>query len=357
MDWSRPYTARWRAYEVDRDTWADADAIPGIFSASIEHDVSALTGIDPSSSTEAPLIDSGTMEFDAQPNTSFGERYARLVMVAEQDGEHARVEVATLLCTSASGTVSHGRDTLQVQGNSVLYPASVAVMERGAYIPKGTDCMEWVRSQLASVLHAPVVSWGSFTLSDDYVLDVGCTVLSAAWSVLGAGGKTIQIDGHGTVYLKNKPSVPDLELSKANISLLQPSVSHDLDWSSVPNRYVAIDGKDMATATNTWRSSPTSTVTRGYRHDAPIDTSPALVDNESLSHYAARKLEELSTIYDARTYVREWYPGVMVGSIVRGSVASVGLDGDLRVERQSITCGSGITVEERAVKEVKAWWM
>ena len=62
-------------------------------------------------------------------------------------------------------------------------------------------------------------------------------------------------------------------------------------------------------------------------------------------------------MYDARTYVREWYPGVMVGPIVRGSVASVGLDGDMRVERQSITCGAGITVEERAVKEVKAWRM
>ena len=55
--------------------------------------------------------------------------------------------------------------------------------------------------------------------------------------------------------------------------------------------------------------------------------------------------------------MREWYPGVLVGSVVRGSVSSVGLDGDMRVERQSITCGAGITVEERAVKEVKAWWM
>ena len=187
MDWSRPYIAKWRAYEVDKDTWADGDPISGVFSASIEHDISALTGVDPADSTEAPLIDSGTIEFDARPNAGFSERYVRLVMAAEQDGERTRVEVATLLCTSSSGVISHGRDTLQVQGNSVLYPASVALMERGAYVPKGMNCMEWVRSQLASVLHAPVVASGGFTLAENYVLDVGCSVRRGRCSALAAG--------------------------------------------------------------------------------------------------------------------------------------------------------------------------
>lgn len=345
MDWSRPYSAKWRAYEVDRDTWADGEMIAGAYGATIEHD----------GTSEASLIDSGTIQLDMLPNGSFGERYVRLVMVAEQDDDDARVEVATLLCTSSRGTISRGSDSVELDGRSVLYPASVAIMERGAYVPKKTNCVEWCRTRLTEVLHAPVVTSGSFTLSDDYVVDIGSTVLAAVWGVLDAGGWTIQIDGHGTVYLRKKPTTPALELSRANVSLLQPSVTHELDWSEVPNRYIATDADGtFGVATNTWRSSPTSTYTRGYRHDV-MDTSPALVDGETIGHYARRKLEELSTIPDRRTYSREWYPGVLVGSLVRGSVASVGLDGDMRVERQSLTCGAGIVVSEQASKEVKAW--
>lgn len=345
MDWSRPYSAKWRAYEVDRDTWADGAMIQGAYGATIEHDATS----------DAPLIDSGTIQIDTFPNASFGERYVRLVMVAEQDDDKARVEVATLLCTSSHSTISRGSETMELDGRSVLYPASVAVMDRGAYVPKKTNCVEWCRARLSEVLHAPVVASGSFTLSDDYVADMGTTVLAAVWEVLGTGGWTIQIDGHGTVRIRKLPAEPSLELSRANVTLLQPSVTLERDWSEVPNRYIAVDADgSRGIATNTWKSSPTSTVTRGYRHDV-MDTSPALVDGETIGHYARRKLEELSTIPDRRTYSREWYPDVLVGSLVRGSVASVGLDGDLRVERQSLTCGAGIVVSEQASKEVKAW--
>lgn len=344
MDWTRGYSARWRAYEVDRDTWADGAPIEGVDSAQVERDA---TG-------EAPLLESGTISLTTRPGADFGERYVRLVMVAEQDGGKERVEVCTLLCSASSGSVDRGADVVQLDGRSVLYPASVALMDRGAYVPKGMDGAQWAVEQLEGVLQAPVRKDASFTLSEHYVLDVGCSVLQAVWLVLAAGGRTLRIDGNGTVHVCDRPTEPALELTRARARLLRPGVTHALDWSGVPNRYVAVDGSKTAVATNTLNGSPTSTVTRGYRHDV-VDDSPVLVDGESLTDYARRRLEELSTVPDTRSYAREWWPGVTVGSLVRGSVSSDGLDGDMRVTRQSLACGRGITVTEESTREVSAW--
>ena len=63
----------------------------------------------------------------------------------------------------------------------------------------------------------------------------------------------------------------------------------------------------------------------------------------------------MSTVRDERTYTREWWPGVHPGDIVRGSLASAGLDGDMRVSAQSFECGAGIVVTENAYGEVRTW--
>lgn len=349
MDWTRGYSCKWRAYEVDTATWADGTQLPNIVSASVERDVT----------DDAPLIESGSIQITAQPNVEFGERYVRLVMIAEQDGGKARVEVATLLCSSSSGTIERGADTLELTGKSVLWPASTTKIKRGEYLPKGMNGAEWCRARLADTIQAPVKCHASFRLNDYFVLDVGQSVLEAVWLVLKSGNCCIQIDGDGTVHIRKlldgtNPDDIALTLNRANARLLSPGISHELDWSEVPNRYVAIDGNKTATVTNTWKSSPTSTVTRGYLYEE-VDMSPVCVDGESLSDYAKRRLEEVSTARDVRSYVREWWPDVHPFSLVGGSIGTSGLDADMRVERQSYECGHGIRVTEQAAREVKAW--
>ena len=76
---------------------------------------------------------------------------------------------------------------------------------------------------------------------------------------------------------------------------------------------------------------------------------------ETLTAYAQRRLEEESMVYDVRTYTREWWPDIFPFSVVRGSLASVDLDGDLRVVSQTLTCGLGITVEEQSRRETYTW--
>lgn len=166
----------------------------------------------------------------------------------------------------------------------------------------------------------------------------------------------MQIDGHGTVHVTPMPEDPSLELGHANARLLIPGVSRDIDTSEVPNHYVAVDGDQTAEATNDDPTSETSTVARGYVDDGDSpDTSPKRVNGETLAAYCARMLEEKSVVKDVRQYRREYWPGVHPYSMVRGTMPSVELEGDLRVRRQSLTLGRGIVVEERAEAEVRTW--
>jgi hypothetical protein len=119
----------------------------------------------------------------------------------------------------------------------------------------------------------------------------------------------------------------------------------------VPNRFTALERGEMATAVNE-TGSPASRDARGYWHDE-TDDAPKRVNGETLAAYAARRLEELSIVPDERTYTREWWPGVLPGSVVRGSME--GLSGDMRVESQEIECSHGLTVQEAASREVYAW--
>ncbi len=344
IDWTRGYSARWAAYAVNVPTWADGEALSGVVSASVERDVSS----------EAALVESGTIELDAPVGEGFGERYVRLAMVAEQGGETERVDVCTLLCSCSSGDVDKGVDRLSLDGRSVLWPASRKVLPRGEYVPRGYDCVAWCREMLEGCLAAPVVAEGSFTLTEHYVIDLGSSVLDAVWLVLDAGGWCLQIDGDGTVHVRPRPTEPALVLDDVGARLIVPGVHHELDWSEVPNRYWATDGSNAAVAVNRDPASPTSTVSRGYESDA-YDSSPMLVDGEDLQGYAERMLEERSTVHDVRSYVREWWPGVTCYSVVRGTLPSIALDGDLVVERQSLECGHGIKVSEQAYREVRSW--
>ena len=345
IDWSAGYRCEdWRAYLVDTRTWADSGMVAGISSLSVERTIDG----------EAPLLESGSLVVDRVPGERLVEGYWRIAMLAVQDGETERVDLCTLLVQSSTGTVERGVDALSVDGRSVLWPASVSLMEAGSYAPAGSDAVALAASYLRAAVAAPVEVQGSATIDQHVVFDVGSSALQAAWSLLDACGYTIRISGDGTIRILPTPDTPSLELGQASTRLLHPGVSHSLDWSGVPNRYVAVDGSNVAEAVNDDARSPTSIVARGYRHDV-VDTSPVRVDGETLASYARRRLAEESVATDSRTYKREWWPGVRPGDLVRASVADVGLDGDLRVYRQSLECGRGVVVEEEARTEVRSW--
>ncbi|MBR3318772.1 MAG: hypothetical protein IKG21_13230 [Atopobiaceae bacterium] len=348
MDWTRGYTSRIRVYEVDRRTWADRALVAGVASATIARD----------NAGDAPLLESGSMELDRAPGDSFGERYLRLAVIAEQDGARERFDLATLLCSATGGTVERGYDKASVRGQSVLWPASRLHVAIGAWADAGENGAEAAAQMLADAIDAPVEVEGTgFALAARHVFDQGASVLDAAWALLRAGNHDVAIDGAGRVRVRPVPTSPSLELDRAHARLLVPGIRHQLDLAEVPNRYVAVEGASVAIATNDDPNSQTSTVARGFVVDPPdgIDSSPIRVGDESLDGYAERRLLELSVARDERTYSREWWPGVHPGDLVRASLADLMMSGDLRVESQSIDVSHGISVTETACMEVVTW--
>lgn len=336
MDYSQSYSSEWRIYRVNRKTWADADSIDRVESASVTR------------TADGSLLESGRLSVTGE----FERDYYRIVMLAEQGGEVQRVDVATLLFEANGGNLNYGTETHDIEGRSVLYPASTTVITFGQYAPKGYNGALYAAELLEGVINAPISVEGSFTLDVNVVHEIGSTVLEAVWAVLDAGNFVMQIDGHGEVHILPKPTDPALTINNASIRLMANGIDFEADTSEIPNRYVVIDGINVTIATNNDAASDISTVNRGYAVDQ-IDTSPTPINGETYAAYAERKLEEMSVLREERTYQREYAPDVYPYSIVRGSIT--GLDGDYRVDTQDIACGHGITVSEKAYKEIALW--
>ena len=338
MDWTKGYTSTWEVQRMDVGAWAPSGKIGNVAGFSISR----------SCTESVPLLETASMEVDE----GFEDGWYMLSMVAEQ-GAAERVQLGVFLFETESSAYDYGRRTVEAKGYSVLKPADDILMPYGQYAPKGANGAELAGQFLRRCTPAPVVVEEGFTLEGNVVFDVGMSYLAAAWAMLDAGGHCIQLDGDGTVRIIRKPTEPDIELSRLNAAVLVPGVKDATSFSGVPNRYYAVQGAKVATAINDDPASAASFRNRGRWVDA-VDTSPKPVNGESLEQYAARKLKEAASVTKKVTYTREYWPGVRPFSIVRGSMPDVGLEGDLMVMTQSLTCENGVVVPETAGRAVTA---
>ena len=191
MNWGQSYSASWRVFRVNRDTWADADRIEGVSSASFTR------------TADGKLLESGQIEADG----NLLPDYYRIVMTAEQGGDIERVDVATLLANVPKGSTDYNRTVQNAECHSVLYPAEKTTIITGEYAPAGVDGARYAGKLLEDAINAPVKVEGSFILNEHVVHEIGKSVLSAVWNVLNAGGFVIQIDGRGIVHIREKPTV------------------------------------------------------------------------------------------------------------------------------------------------------
>lgn len=337
-DWTSGYAASWSVSYVNPETLADCGDVGGVVSVSVSRN-----GTD-----SVRLLETGQMEIDAD---SLDAAWMRVYMTVDQDGLE-RVPVATMLFERQSSRIEKGQRRITATGRSVLQPAADRAMERGSFVPAGADGAAYAARLLRSCTPFPVEVDGGFTLVDDLVFDLGCSCLKAVWQVLDAGGWCIRIAGDGTVRIAKTPTAPALELDRAHAGLLLPGVDDDFDIVDVPNRVIAAKDGATAIAVNEDGASVTGRPRRGRWVDK-VETSPKLVDGESLEHYAERRLAELSTVTRTYDYEREFWPDVVPYDMVRAALSSNGIEGELRVVKQTLECGRGITVRETAEMEVR----
>ena len=338
-DWMGGYSTGWDVYTVDQGTWADSGKVDGIMSVSIAKDAT----------DDTPLLETGTMQCDGE--APFEWSWCRIYMKAEQESAE-RIPMATLLFERGKVSTSHRSPVCELRGRSVLQPAADMKLSRGLYAASGIDGAAYAGRLLQACTPAPVVVEGSFTLVDDLVFDLGASYLNAVWQLINAANWCIQIGGDGTIYIREKPSEPALELDRAHAGLLIPGVDMTLDLTDVPNRYIAVDNGKTAIAENDDPSLPASYARRG-RWVEEVDSSPTRIDGETLDGYAQRRLTELSTVVREYSYTREWWPDVMPYSLVRATLSEHGIQGELRVVKQDLSCGKGVTVSETSWQEVR----
>lgn len=338
-DYLGGYSSEWEVREVVTGTWGDGPSVEGVVSVSVDR----------SNEDDVPLLETGSMTVDAD---SLPAMWCRVYMRVDQGGSE-RVPMATLLFERTTAHVEKGVRQVTANGRSVLQPAADVKMPYGAFCPAGVDGAAYAGRLISSCTPAPVNVEGSFTLVDDYVFDIGSSNLEAAWKLVKAADWCIQVDGDGMISIRPKPTEPALDLSMANAGLLIPGVDDDFSIADVPNRYFAIDDDKRAEATNEDPDSRASYQARGRWVDV-VDTSPALVDGESLEMYAQRKLAEASVVTRTYSYDREFWPGVVPFSLVKASLPAHGIEGELRVATQRLECGKGVRVTETACEEVRA---
>lgn len=323
---------------VNVDTWASVGTVTNVTEASVSR----------SRKEAAPLIETASLTVDGD----FDDGWYRLSVVVSQGGSE-RVDVGTFLFEASNPSYDYGTTLRTARGSSVLKPVSDQRVLIGEYAPRGADGAEYAAQVIRRCTPAPVEVETSFALGDHVVFGRNATCLQAAWAVLDAGGACIQIDGRGVIHIVQIPIQPSLELSRANASLLLDGIDEEYDVTKVPNRLTVFDGARVVTTANQ-SDGPTSIDARGRIVDETED-SPATLEGETLGAYAVRRLGELRKVMRSRTYGREWADGVVPWSVVRGSMADVGLEGDMSVLSQEVTIGAGIYVSrETAVMEVTA---
>ncbi len=343
-DFSKSFSYTLQVYEVDRTTWADKRLVGRFNSASV-------------SKTNGRMVESANMTMDRSLGESFTEGYYRIAARVTQDGSTERHDIATLYCTSVSGTVDYGVDELTINGLSVLYPAENCVMDFGSYAPQGSDGATFAKDVLGEVLHAPIEVHGSFEIADNHVFDLGAKRLDCVWDVLEAAGWCIQIDERGVVHIRELPTEPINSTTEFDIATISSGIPYGLDWSTVPNRYMVFDGTTLGVWVNDDPKSVVSTKSRGFvrDYDGGVDTNPVLVGGETLDMYCRRMLKSLSVVTHEVTKEREYSDGVYPFSVVRMAVQPTGDMMDMRVTSREIRCDNDLTVSETYAGEVSLW--
>lgn len=316
-------SAAWRVREIDRETWLPFREVACVESARVKRAMGK----------DAPLMESGEMTVTGEVT----EGYYRIEML-RASGRLSNI--ATLLFTPDGSEFDHGVWGGTVTGKSVLTPAEDKKFGPGEYAPNGVDGALYCAGLLRGLIDAPVEVRGSFFLSEHVVFELGEEVISGIWKVLDAGGFCMQIQGDGTVVIKEIPKYATIILNASNRCKLMPKMSRSLPIEDVPNSITVYEDGQEVTYSNDDPASPISTVSR-KRVIEVAEENPTRKEGETLFQYAKRRLEELSDVYETIDIEHEEIDGAYPYEPVSANLPRESLEGEFRFMSQDVECERG----------------
>ena len=336
MDWSKGYSSRFMAYEVDPITWKDFERVE-LISGSISKGTDALQQ---SANIDVESFDGST------------EKWIRIYFDARQDLDSYHGAMFTGLASSPNKQYEGNSLTTPVQLYSVLKPLDDIFLQKGWFAAANADGVAIVQ-ELLKVTPAPVVVDGSAPrLREAIIAEDNETNLTMAIAILDAIGWVFDIQGDGTIHLRPiNNSVPNdlVTFSALNYDCLETNVDIEYDWFSAPNVYRAVSGETIAIARDDDPQSPISTVSRG-REVWSEERDVVLNDNETLDMFAKRRLEALQKVFYKVKYTRRYHPDVDIHTIIGLNYPKQELSGYFKVQSQSFQLGHNAAVSEEAVK-------
>lgn len=354
-DWTRSMQQTYEYYVVDPRTWKDKEKLNNVKSCTINRDSGVET------------LGSATIDI----TESVGECYIRIYLITIQNGVTEKHPLGTFLVQTPSSNFNGKVREVTMDAYTPLLELKESPPPIGYSRLKGDNIMSVAHQLVRENARAPVVpAMSDKVLFDDFVMNMNDTWLTFISDMMSRAKYKFDLDEMGRILFipekNNEALQPVWTFDDGNSSILYPDFEMDHDLFGIPNvvEVAMFDGSKLlkSRVVNDDPNSPTSTVNR-EREIVYRDTEPELnggtddyVSLQSrLDQYAEQLLKQASSIEYTVSYSHGYCP-VRVGDCVRLDYTRAGLRNiTAKVVSQSITCGQGCKVTEKAVFTKKLW--
>lgn len=332
MDWNQGIASSCHVGIVDRDTWLDTDSIP-IMDGRIARSEDGILH---------------TADITCRQFPVGKEILIRIWEIAMQNGESNRVAVFTGFATAPQTEIDGRIKKYPLKCYSVLQAADDMLLPLGWYAPVGVD-VGLIIKELLSVTHAPIEVKGEIkTLKEAVVSEDNETRLSMAHKILDAAGKRLRLDGMGCITIEDMPTLAVAKYDPNDADAIEPQVTIDDDWYKCPNVFRAVNGNTTAIAKD--ESDSILSISQRGREVWMGESSSDYTEDETLSRYALRRLQEEQERAFSVKYDRRYNPDVFAGDLVWLNYPLQGIQGVFRVKSQTVNLGYGLQTAEEVVK-------
>lgn len=300
MDYTRGYTAAFYADIVDPVTWTDMQRIE-IISGTVTR-----TGTDLRQTAQLTVRD-----FDPDR-----EHWIRIYMDARQNEDVTHIPLFTGLASTPQDSINGAVRLRPLECYSVLEPLKDIKLQRGWYLPAGTNGARAIK-QLMAVTPAPFeAEEASPDLQDFIIAENGESNLTMVDKILKAISWRLYIRGDGTIIAGPEAQEVEAAFGATEADIIEKTLTINHDWFSCPNVVRVTSGSLTAVARDDSPDSPLSTMNRG-REVVLQEDEVQLATDEGIAQYAQRRLKEEQDRVEKAQYNRRYWPEINVGSLIK----------------------------------------